>query len=464
MRKERLRQHHGVRLEKQYRRRVDRQSWKAQCSQYTGRCCNDDDDDDDIGVVDMSARLGRRVHKTGVDRCCYRRRSRGNTLECQTRAVSYARFDATRQRHGLVDSAMTPHASSRVATNSTRAAAAAAVTRIPSACDRCLELRCPPSMLSATVLFTAVSNEHVDCITTYVASAGADVDERLYDDERGHFGGFTALMYACWLENRRLDVVEALLDAGADPNASDAHGNTPLLHCTRRCSAKRHSPVLSRLVAAGANPRESSSALVDLVCKTVNGCRQCLCILADAGAALDVKYEDVSPIYSTCAYDRSDMTLALIDSGASLHNVWRGESLWEVLGLCHMPLSFAERAHRAYAAYALARVLVTGGRRAKERTTITCALSDYRHVTRLVALLLFDNRHDGQERYFSPTLTAFEMIVRLAITGPRFPRAWERARVPPFPRTYTHVRRAVMTLVNRVDTISPPTPIVCNIF
>ena len=67
--------------------------------------------------------------------------------------------------------------------------------------------------------------------------------------------GERALHRACGAQSAR--AIKLLLDAGADPNAQDAQGHTPLRYALRKYGAqaqKRVDPLLKMLLAAGADP------------------------------------------------------------------------------------------------------------------------------------------------------------------------------------------------------------------
>jgi ankyrin repeat protein/truncated hemoglobin YjbI len=69
-------------------------------------------------------------------------------------------------------------------------------------------------------------------------------------DDRGRYG-LTALHYA--VRGGKLPVIKLLLDRGADPNAADADGLTPVLHLSKTRSKADPIPVMELLAASGAD-------------------------------------------------------------------------------------------------------------------------------------------------------------------------------------------------------------------
>lgn len=78
-------------------------------------------------------------------------------------------------------------------------------------------------------------------------AAGATVD--LQDDN-----GWTALHFAA--QERREDIVRALLERGANPNLLNAHGNGPLW--VAAMNARGEFGIVRALLAAGADPQKKN--------------------------------------------------------------------------------------------------------------------------------------------------------------------------------------------------------------
>ncbi len=90
----------------------------------------------------------------------------------------------------------------------------------------------------------AISNDDMNMLLELIAS-GADVDAR---DERG----WTPLMRAA-AYNGDPDIIKTLLDAGADVNARDNLGFTPLMHAVPRFNS--NSDMIIALLDAGADAK-----------------------------------------------------------------------------------------------------------------------------------------------------------------------------------------------------------------
>jgi ankyrin repeat protein len=59
------------------------------------------------------------------------------------------------------------------------------------------------------------------------------------------------------VQERHVDVIEALLAAGADPNAADKHGNGPLW--TAVMNARGDNRIVELLLQAGADPQHKNA-------------------------------------------------------------------------------------------------------------------------------------------------------------------------------------------------------------
>ncbi|MEX1012307.1 MAG: ankyrin repeat domain-containing protein [Waddliaceae bacterium] len=124
--------------------------------------------------------------------------------------------------------------------------------------------------------------------------------------------GITLLHLACMCGD--LELVNALISAGANPNAHDKSGNTPLHMAIKFATTE----AVKALLKAGADPNaqdRSGQSLLHLAC--VSGEIETTAALLTAGA--DPNVQDPSaetPLFKTCIYGRSKIAKLLIAAGA----------------------------------------------------------------------------------------------------------------------------------------------------
>lgn len=114
--------------------------------------------------------------------------------------------------------------------------------------------------------------------------------------------------------------IEALLDAGAPVDATDAIGFTALFEAARECSAD----AVGALIAAGADVDHvsdtSSLALTPVHLAAIGGDADCVAALLAAGANPDVRgTTGATPMLWAVFEGQEDAVLALIDGGADPH-------------------------------------------------------------------------------------------------------------------------------------------------
>ncbi len=128
--------------------------------------------------------------------------------------------------------------------------------------------------------------------------------------------GMTALFWAVYHD--QADVVSLLLNAGANPDASNRYGMTPLI----QAAMNGNSEIISMLLDAGVNPNEATlqgdTALMNAAqTGALNGVEA----LIDAGADIEARdsYYYQTPLMWGAAADNVEVVRALIDAGAEVN-------------------------------------------------------------------------------------------------------------------------------------------------
>ena len=170
-------------------------------------------------------------------------------------------------------------------------------------------------------LHEAVSRGHINAVRALIA-AGADVNVSIGD-------GFGTPLHAAsrCRDNSNLDIVDTLVTAGANINAQNAYGKTPL----HVASQSGHISIIHRLVQAGASmdarDRNEQTPLHE-----ATTCRQINAIGALAMAGANINARDglgrtplhIATSYSSPFYDMNhvshfDIVHALIQAGADVN-------------------------------------------------------------------------------------------------------------------------------------------------
>lgn len=145
----------------------------------------------------------------------------------------------------------------------------------------------------ATCFHTLAQMNGAEALKLFQRLAADPRSKRLVDQKtsiKEGKGGDTALMLACAKLN--IEQVKTLLDAGADPNAQNASGWTPLHHAGRRYGAQAQNkcaPVVSLLLEAGADP-----SIINASGLTAGQAMAKKAPLAGLQALLSVRPEDVT--------------------------------------------------------------------------------------------------------------------------------------------------------------------------
>lgn len=97
-------------------------------------------------------------------------------------------------------------------------------------------------------LYESVFNNDINEVKQVLADC--DINEQ--DEENG----FTALHYCA--QNQYVDIAKVLIDAGANVDVKDVHGNTPLFKAVFYSKGKTE--MIKLLLEAGANPDEKNKS------------------------------------------------------------------------------------------------------------------------------------------------------------------------------------------------------------
>ena len=133
------------------------------------------------------------------------------------------------------------------------------------------------------------------------------------------------LLYACW--RWRLELARLLLTAGADVNAKNKWGSTPL-HAAAR---EGHTEAVRLLLEAGADVNaENEDGETPLHWAAWEGHTDVVRLLLAAGADVNAKDKDVrTPLHLAAKKERPDVVRLLLEAGADAN----GTSRWKLTPL-----------------------------------------------------------------------------------------------------------------------------------
>lgn len=138
------------------------------------------------------------------------------------------------------------------------------------------------SQLGTTALFRALEKRHTEVADTLVAHPRLDLNAQSTD-------GWTVLIY--YVTTNREEVVQRLLERGADPNVSDVDGDTAL----HRAAQYGNLRIMEMLLARGANANAKNKlGGTALMWAAAFGHDQAVTMLLDKGA--DPKLKDADGI------------------------------------------------------------------------------------------------------------------------------------------------------------------------
>lgn len=161
-----------------------------------------------------------------------------------------------------------------------------------------------------TDLIHAVRNGRAAEVSSLLAS-GDSVDEPKTDGS-----GITALFVAA--DQGHVDIVSALLAAGATVDKSDDEGGTPLYFACQ----EGHALVVSQLIAAGAAvARADYHGVTALLVASQNGHTAVVAELLAAGSASvvnDATHAGATPLLIACQEGHADVVTSLLAAGAAI--------------------------------------------------------------------------------------------------------------------------------------------------
>ena len=157
-------------------------------------------------------------------------------------------------------------------------------------------------------LHLAAVNKHTDVVQVLI-DAGADIDTQNYE-------GRSPLHDACGAGE--LDVVKMLVRAGARVCATDEEGRTCLMLAARL----GHTETVRYLVGlpeVELNHRDTESNYTALHLAAIHMCTDVVLVLIDAASDMDTQnHEGRSPLHDACAFGELDIVKMLVRAGAGV--------------------------------------------------------------------------------------------------------------------------------------------------
>ncbi len=133
----------------------------------------------------------------------------------------------------------------------------------------------------------------------------------------------------CAIRHEQVEVVEYLLQCGADPNApSISHHDTPLHQAARRGSAT----ITRMLLEAGADANaRNTSENTPLYVAAFLGHAKVAELLLQAGAEVNAAcFMGFTPLYMAARLGRKEVVQVLVDHGAKTHNIHEAAGIGDV--------------------------------------------------------------------------------------------------------------------------------------
>lgn len=166
----------------------------------------------------------------------------------------------------------------------------------------------------ATALTLAARQGHLGVVKLLLA-AGADPRARLFSF---HGGDYTALMAPIGIESEeRVEIVDALIEAGAEINPASGFGRSPLMYAVER----RDLPSLKLLISRGAKVNSKNTVgltplLVAVLSRSTPDILQCL---IDVGADVNARSADGMTALSIAEQQRREDTIRLLREAGARH-------------------------------------------------------------------------------------------------------------------------------------------------
>eukprot|EP00727_Mastigamoeba_balamuthi_P000406 m51a1_g10362 hypothetical protein (1828) ;mRNA; r:59099-68626 len=160
-----------------------------------------------------------------------------------------------------------------------------------------------------TPLKAAVAAGRLDLVQCLLAAKGLRLDDVPRDTSYSTGAAYPPLVQAC--EAGSLEMVRALVGAGADLNARGASDLTPLLMAVE----KGRLDVIEELVAHGAKINGKAGERVPLALAVKRGAKDIAALLVNAGAELNGR-PDSCPLALACEQGAFDVVKLLTDAGA----------------------------------------------------------------------------------------------------------------------------------------------------
>ncbi len=176
--------------------------------------------------------------------------------------------------------------------------------------------RCSP--MYAPPLSVAARNGDASQVAEQISN-GADLNRRVFVLGTDYYSGWTATMWAAY--KGHADIVQMLVDSGADLTVQDKGGRTALHLALERDGIQSREACLKVLLRAGANPNTASNnGTAPLHSAVFRQDVACVALLIDNGANVNADDGNGNSIISTAVSytKRLDIVQLLLEKGADV--------------------------------------------------------------------------------------------------------------------------------------------------